>query len=80
MPFVARGGTRRFAARAVKAAQFAFTGAERTALTEEAGGKAHSYGRKGKQEKGQFRWEPTDEACGFVIREMGVEEVLQEQI
>ena len=45
-----RDGLRRFAARAVKAAQFAFTGAERTALTEEAGGKAHPYGRKGKKE------------------------------
>jgi len=35
----------RCTARAVKAAQFAFTGAERTAFTEQAGGEARSYGR-----------------------------------
>jgi hypothetical protein len=39
----------RCTARAVKAAQFAFTGAERTAFTEQAGGEAHSYGRKGRR-------------------------------
>jgi hypothetical protein len=49
-----RGGPQRFAARAVKAALFAFTGAERTALTEEAGGKAHSYGRKGERGESLF--------------------------
>jgi len=42
---------RRSAARAVKAAQFAFTGAERTALTEEAGGGAQPFGGKGRKKK-----------------------------
>jgi hypothetical protein len=37
---------RRFAVRAVKAAQFAFIGAKRRALTEEAGGEAQSFGGK----------------------------------
>jgi len=37
---------RRFAVRAVKAAQFAFIGAERRALTEEADGEAQSFGGK----------------------------------
>ena len=46
MPFL--DAPLRMAVRAVKAAQFAFTGAKRTALTEQAGGEAHSYGRKGK--------------------------------
>ena len=33
------------------------------------------------QEKGQFRWEPTDGSYGFVNPgETGAEEVLQEQI
>jgi hypothetical protein len=45
MPFVAR--KRRLSVRTVKAAGLAFTGAKRTALTEEAGREAHSYGRKG---------------------------------
>src|SRR5207245_9471198 len=40
---------RRFAACAVKAAQFAFIGAKRRALTEEAGGEAQSFGRKGRK-------------------------------
>src|ERR1700730_8436209 len=45
---------------------FAFTGAQRTPLKGEAGGRAQSSRRKGRQEKGQFRWEPTDGSCGFV--------------
>ena len=49
MPFLA--GPPRSAVRAVKAAQFAFTGAERTALTEEAGGGAQHFGGKGRKKK-----------------------------
>jgi len=45
-----RGGLSRFAVRAVKAAYFAFTGAKRTALTDQASGEAHFCVRKGNQE------------------------------
>jgi len=41
---------RRLAVRAVKAAGFAFMGAKRTALTEEAGGLGAGFGRKGSEE------------------------------
>ena len=62
--------SRRFAARAVKAAQFAFTGAERTALTGEAGREAHSHGRKGKR-SGMFvraRWRIVDFKKRYLAR------------
>src|ERR1700687_5719899 len=45
---------------------FAVTGAQGTPLTGKAGGSAQSSRRKGRQEKGQFRWDPTDGSCGFV--------------
>jgi hypothetical protein len=47
MPFLA--GLRRLAARAVKGAGFAFTGAKRTPLTEEASGLGAGFGRKGRE-------------------------------
>jgi hypothetical protein len=54
-----RVGPRRFAARAVKAAAFAFIEAKWRALTEQAGGEAHSCGRKG-TEIGRFSWRVSD--------------------
>ena len=53
---------RRFAVRAVKAAEFAFTGAERTALTEEADGGAQPFGGKGRKKKRQLRQKLTSRA------------------
>jgi len=45
--FALRGGVRRLSVRAVKAAVWAFMGAERTALTEEAGGSGAGFGQEG---------------------------------
>jgi len=47
MPFLA--GSPRLAVRAVKGAEFAFTGAQRKPLTEEADGLGADFGRKGKE-------------------------------
>ena len=64
MPFLA--GPPRSAVRAVKAAEFAFTGAERTALTEEAGGGVQSLaGRAGKRKT--TRTEINDLSYGFLL-------------
>jgi len=45
--FALHGGGRRLSVRAVKAAVWAFMGAERTALTEEAGGSGAEFGQEG---------------------------------
>jgi len=44
------GGARRLAVRAVKAAQFAFIGVKRRALTEEAGGPGAGFSQEGQKE------------------------------
>ena len=50
----------RLAVRAVKAAECAFIGAKRRALTEEGAGEAQSFGGKGRRRKtipnGMYRW------------------------
>jgi hypothetical protein len=53
-------GSPRPAARAVKAAVCVFIGAKRRALTEEAGGWAQHFRRKGKEDKANLKKHPPD--------------------
>jgi hypothetical protein len=67
---------KRLAVRAVKAAQFAFIGAKRRALTEEAGGEAQSSAGRAGEEK-LFRMEFTDE---FQVRSLNALDRQQSEV